>query len=489
VTDTEPRVRTRFEPSPSGSIHVGTAMIASFNWYLARKHGGTFVLRVADTDRSRVVPEGLRSVTEDLAWLGLDWDEGPEVGGPHAPYFQSERVALYGEAAEKLLAGGHAYRCFCTPEELDAIRARQRAEKRPPRYEGRCRDLSDEQRVAFEAQGRSSVIRFRVPEGETTVTDLVRGEVTFRHADLDDFVILRADGSALYQLAVSYDDMTMAVTRIIRGEDIFASTPKQVLLIRAMGGEPPLYGHAPLIVGPDRKPLSKRHGSTAIGEFRHQGFLPEVILNYLATLDWSIGDGTREKFTIPELIEHFEPAQITRNPSAFDHLKLEAWNGDRIRELPGEQLAARIEAFLVREGVLADPVSAEQRAVILTVTPLIQERMKRLDEAPPQLRFFFHEPEPDERAAGMMTPEHAPTLEAAVRILEQLEPFEAAAIQEALSGWAEEAGLKKKVAFQPIRAAVTGSLVSPPLFESLEILGRERAIARLGRALARAQGS
>jgi len=472
-------VRTRFEPSPSGSIHVGTAMTASFNWYVARKHGGAFVLRVSDTDASRVVPEGLRSVTEDLAWLGLNWDEGPGVGGPNEPYFQSQRAHLYREAAEKLLAEGHAYRCYCTPEELQAARDRAKAEKRPPRYAGICRDLSGDECAAKEAAGLTSTVRFRVPEGETTVTDLVRGEVTFAHKDLDDFVILRADGSALYQLAVSYDDMAMGMTHIIRAEDIFSSTPKQVLIIRALGGEPPAFGHVPLIVGPDRKPLSKRYGSTAIAEFRRQGFLPEVILNYLATLNWSIGDGAREKFTLSELIEFFDPRGVTRNPSAFDHQKLEAWNGERIRELSLDELVARIEEFLVRDGVLAEPVSDEQRAILRRVTPLIQERMKRLDEAPPQVRFFFHEPEPDEKARALLAGEHVATLHAAASILDRIDPFDASTIQEALMSWADEAGLKRKVAFQPIRAAITGSLISPPLFESLEILGRERSVARL----------
>jgi len=465
-------------------------MVASFNWYLARKHGGAFVLRVADTDKTRVVPEGLRSVTEDLAWLGITWDEGPEVGGPHGPYFQSERTDLYRKAAEDLVARGHAYRCYCTSEELDAMRARQRAEKRPPRYEGRCRELTDEQRAAFQTEGRSSVIRFRVPAGETTLTDLVRGEVIFRHADFDDFVILRADGSALYQLAVSYDDMTMEVTHILRGEDIFSSTPKQMLLMRAWSYDAiPAYGHVPLIVGPDRKPLGKRHGSTAISEFRAQGFLPEVLLNYLATLNWSIGDGSREKFTVEGLIQSFDPSGVTRNPSAFDHAKLEAWNGEAIRAMPLEDLVARIGQFLVTGGVLDEPVRDEQRAVLARVVPLIQERMKRLDEAPGQLRFFFHDQEPDERAAAMLTAEYAPTLEAALETLSSVESFTAAAIQEAMTVWAEQAGLKKKVAFQPVRAAVTGSLVSPPLFESLEILGRERSVERVRTALERARAT
>lgn len=479
-------VRTRFEPSPSGSIHVGTAMMASFNWLYARRHHGRFVLRVADTDASRVVPEGLRSVVEDLRWLGLQWDEGPEVGGPHAPYFQSQRGDLYRAAAEKLLVEGHAYRCFCTTEDLEAMRERARAEGRPPRYEGRCRELTGAQRAAHESDGRTSVIRFKVLPGETRLVDLVRGEVAFEHEHVDDFVILRADGSALYNLAVSYDDLSMEITHIIRGEDIFSSTPKQVMIMRALGAERlPSYGHAPLIVGKDRKPLGKRHGDTAVGQFRDKGYMPEVLVNYLATLDWSVGDGSTEKFSREDLIAAFDPSGITRNPSAFDLDKLASWNGDALRALGVEEFVARIEPFLVRESVLSEPIDEDARAVLRAMAPHIQERMKRLDEAPGQLRFLFHEVESDARASGVLTASTAPHLTAARALIEAVEPWSADAIKANLMQWADEAGIKRKEAFQPLRAAVTGSLVSPPLFESIELLGRERALARIGAALAR----
>lgn len=480
-------VRTRFEPSPSGSIHVGTAMMAAFNWLYARRHGGRFVLRVADTDASRVVPEGLRSVTEDLRWLGLEWDEGPEISGPHEPYFQSRRGEIYKEMAARLLEGGFAYRCYCTPEELTADRERAKAEKRPPRYSGRCRNLSEAERALFEGEGRTSVIRFRVEHGETAVMDLVRGPVTFSHADIEDFVILRADGSALYQLAVSVDDTLMGMTHIIRGEDIYSSTPKQVMLIRALGFEPPLYGHAPLIVGPDRKPLSKRYGDIAVAEYRHKGFLPEVILNYLVGLDWSIGDGSTEKFTIDELIEVFDPSGITRNPSAFDIEKLTSWNGDRIREMSTDEFIAHVEPFLVREDVVPS-IGDEARAVLHKIAPLVQERTKRLDEVPGQLRFLFDdEVAPDEKAAKLLDAERAPLLEAAADVLASVELWNPEAITDALTGWADSTGMKRKDALQPLRAAITGAVVSPPLFESIEALGRERAVARLREAAAGAR--
>lgn len=471
-------VRTRFEPSPSGSIHVGTAMMCSFNWFIARKAGGQFVLRVADTDASRVVPEGLESVVTDLRWLGLTWDEGPETGGPNAPYFQSERTQLYREAAERLLGSGNAYRCYCTADELEAMRERARAEKRPPRYEGRCRDLTDAERAALDAQGRAAVVRFRVEPGVTTMTDLVRGEVTFEHDQVEDFVILRADGSALYNLAVSYDDLVMGMTHIIRGEDIFASTPKQIMIMRALGAANiPAYGHVPLIVGEDRRPLGKRHGDTAVAQFREKGYLPEVLLNYLATLNWSVGDGVTERFTVPELIERFDIAGVTRNPSAFDLAKLTAMNGDAIREMDPDDLTARLEPF-VFDG--REPTDAE-RAILRQIVPHIQERMKRLDEAGSQLAFLFGEVEPDEKARTALAA-GAGHIAAARSVLDGITDWRTEPIQQALMAWADDAGIKRKEAFQPLRAAITGSLVSPPLFESMEILGREICLTRIARA-------
>lgn len=467
-------VRTRFEPSPSGSIHVGTAMTCSFNWLTARKAGGVFVLRVADTDASRVVAEGLESVVTDLHWLGLAWDEGPETGGPNAPYFQSERTELYRTAAEQLIASGNAYRCYCTAEELEAGRDRARAAKRPPRYEGTCRDLTDDARAAHEAAGRASVVRFRVESGVTTMVDLVRGEVEFEHDQVEDFVILRANGSALYNLAVSYDDMTMGMTHIIRGEDIFASTPKQIMIMRALGAAlVPRYGHVPLIVGPDRKPLGKRHGDTSIAEFRDKGYLPEVLLNYLATLNWSVGDGVTERFTIPELIQAFDIEDVTRNPSAFDVAKLTAMNADAIRGMDPDELTARLESF-----VFDHEPTANERALLRQIVPHISERMKRLDEASGQLAFLFGEVEPDEKARTTLEAAGDTVAEAA-KVLEGLTDWTTAAIQDALMAWADGSGRKRKDAFQPLRAAVTGSLISPPLFESMEILGRDLTLARL----------
>lgn len=478
-------VRTRIEPSPSGSLHVGNAMTAAFNWLWARKHGGVFVLRVADTDRSRVTDEGIRSALEDLRWLGLQWDEGPEVGGPDEPYFQSQRADLHRAAAEQLLASGHAYRCFCTPEELDQTRAAQRAAKQPPGYDGRCRDLTDDQRTAHEADGRSSVVRFRMPEGETRVIDLVRGEMVFDHATIGDFVIMRADGSPLYQLAVTVDDMRMGMTHVIRGEDIVANTPKQVQLMRALGHDAiPEYAHIPLIVGADRTPLSKRHGDTAVVAYRDQGYLPEVLVNYLAILNWSVGDGQTEVFTIAELVQAFDVSGITRAPSAFDARKLLAMNSDAIRALALDEFLARALPFLQREGVLGGEPTPEQMATLRGIAPLVQERTRRLDEVPGQTRFLFERVTPDEKAAKALNPDAKPHLQALRDLLAGMEPFAHEVIGERALAWADGAGVKRKIAFQPLRAAICGSLVSPPLFESIELLGREETLARLDLALA-----
>jgi glutamyl-tRNA synthetase len=426
-------VRVRFEPAPSGSIHVGNAMTATFNWLYARKHNGTFVLRIADTDASRATEEAMRSVLDDLTWLGLTWDEGPGVGGPHEPYRQSERFDLYRAAADRLLEQGNAYNCYCTPQELEERRKAALAAGRPPGYDGRCRDLNDAERAAFISEGRSPAIRFRVEPGETVIHDQVHGDVRWDHSQISDFVVLRADRTPIYLLTVTYDDNEMGITHVIRGEDILSSTPKQIMILRALGATSlPEYAHVPLIVGADRAPLSKRHGHTSVAAYRDEGFLPEALINYLVLLDWSIGDGVTERFTIPELIEAFELKGITRNPSAFDVMKLTALNGEKIRALDSDVFVERIRPFMVRAGVVREPIPDEEIGVLRRMAPLVQERIKRLDEAPDQLRFLFYEPVPDEKAAKLLTPERAPQLEAVEEILQKVEPWETAAIHDAL---------------------------------------------------------
>jgi len=469
-------VRCRFAPAPSGSLHVGGARTALFSWLYARHNDGEFVLRFEDTDAERVVPGGEEVARSSLAWLGLDWDESTDVGGPYGPYRQSERVDLYREASERLLAGGRAYRCYCTPEELDERRKRAMAEGRKPGYDGRCRILSAAERAAFEAEGRPFALRFAMPGRGYTVNDLIRGDAHFAADDLADFVITRSDGSPTYLLAAAVDDVEMKMTHVIRGEDLLPSTPRQVAIMEALGATPPEYAHLPLIVGHDHQPLSKRHGSVAIEWFREHGFLPQAMLNYLALLGWSLDEQTTF-FTQEKLIRHFDLSRVSHNPAAFDAQKLEWMNGHYIRELPPEQLAG-----FVQEALRADGIDADLETVLAAV-PLVSERMKVLSEAPALLRFLFTDRlEFDDKAAKLIAKAGPEYLSSVMQALAGAGDWTADAIQRALDQAAETAGLSRTKGWQPVRAAVTGSTVSPPLPESLELLGRDRTIARLDAA-------
>ena len=490
MTSPSPKVRVRFAPAPSGSLHVGNARTALFNWLFARHHGGVFILRIEDTDRTRVSEEYIDRVMEILRWLGLDWNEGPDVGGPYAPYRQTQRMELYTRAGERLLHDGNAFRCYCTPEELKARRDEARAKGQPPPRRDPCRDLSDVDRAANDADGKPAVLRFKVPnEGEFVFTDLVHGDVSTLYADIEDFSLMRSDGSPLYVLAAAVDDIEMDVTHIIRGEDLISATPKQVMIYRALGRSSwPSFGHLPLIVGANRQPLSKRHGETSVEWYRDHGFLPEALINYLALLGWSAGDGVTERFTIEQLIELFSLDNVSRNPAAFDVQKLTALNGEKIRALTPDELARRIEPILVAEKVIADPASREDRTLIAKAVPLIQERLQTLNEAGEQLRFLFGDFEPTDKAKAFLIPKNSDVLEGALRALEELQVWEAGLIRSAIESVADALEVKRKDAFQMIRAAVTFSTVSPPLFESMELLGRDASLERIRGALSRAKG-
>ena len=449
-----------------------------FNWLFARHNNGVFVLRVEDTDASRVTEESVGSLKEALRWLGLDWDEGPDVGGPFGPYRQSERLEIYRDVAADLRDRELAYPCFCTPEELAERRKAAEARGEPPRYDGRCRRLTDDERRTYEAEGRPAALRFATPGKDVTFTDLIRGEATFPAADIEDFIVMRSNGTPTYLLAAAVDDHRMQMTHVLRGEDLFASTPRQQLLFEAFGAEPPRYAHVPLIVGPDRQPLSKRHGAVAVETFRERGVLPEALFNYLALLGWSPGD---EDEILPrdELVRRFDIAAVQHHPAAFDEQKLEWMDGHYIRELPDEELADRVTAALAEAGLDAG------QPTVRSAVPLVKERMKRLSEAVDLLRFLFEDVEPDERAAKVIAkvgPEH---LEHAASRLEAVEEWRADEIERVLTDLQESSGLSRRDAWQPIRAAVTGSTISPPLFESIELLGRERTLDRLRRTAGR----
>jgi len=470
-------VRCRFAPAPSGSIHVGNVRTGLFSWAFARHHGGAFVLRVEDTDASRVTEEAYHGVMESLRWLGIDWDEGPDLGGPHGPYRQSQRMDIYRETVERLRAQGDAYPCYCTEEELEQRRAAAMARGEPPGYDGRCRMLSDQERAAFESEGRPAAIRFAMPETEHVVRDLVKGEVRWGPGQLRDFVLVRSDGTPVFLLAVAVDDLLMGITHVIRGDDLLASAPRNAAVISALGGAPPAYAHVPQVNGSDGKPLSKRHGSTSVEAFREHGILPEALMNYLALLGWS-KDAETTFLSREELVAAFDLERVSSNPAQFDAQKLEWMNNHYIQGCDDDDLAARCLHFLSIAGLTPD-LELLRRAM-----PLVKERMKTLAESVELLRFLFTDDvEPNEKAAELLAKAPEGYLASATATLEPVEPWTGESIAAALDEAASGAGLNRTKGWQPIRAAATGSNVSPPLPESLELLGRERTLARLRAAV------
>ena len=486
-------VRARFAPSPTGDLHVGNVRSALFNWAFARHHGGVFVLRIEDTDAARSTEESYRGVVEQLRWLGLDWDEGPEVGGPHPPYLQSQRLDSYRDAVAKLLDAGYAYESYSTEAEWKARRA-ERGDKTQG-YDNADRELTAAQVSAFRAEGRRPVVRFRMPDEPVVFGDLVRGEVRFEPENVPDYVLTRTDGSPLYPLTNPVDDAVMGITHVLRGDDLLPSTPRQIPLhaaLRELGvasGPMPRFGHLPMVLGEGRQRLSKRKTPEAsLVTMRAEGYLAEGILNYLALLGWSIG-GDRELFTLDEMVAAFSVDKINRNPATFDVKKLTAINGVKIRELEPADFARRLLPFLVRAGLLTSPASDEQLELVSAAAPLVQERAGTLVEAARLLGFLLvtdHHFEVDPAAAAkVLTPAAAPVLDAAVSVLSGLTPWTTEDIQEALQAdLVDTLGLKPRVAYGPVRVAVTGRTVSPPLFESLELLGPERTLARLRAARA-----
>ena len=489
-----PDVRVRFCPSPTGNPHVGMVRTALFNWAYARHTGGTFVFRIEDTDSARDTEESYEQLVAALTWLGLDWDEGPGVGGEHGPYRQSQRLETYRRVGRDLLAAGRAYECFCTPEELEERREQARKEGRTPGYDGHCRRLSDDQRAALREAGRSPAIRFRMPDTELSWDDLVRGPLSFQPEHVPDYVLVRANGEPLYTLVNPVDDALMRITHVLRGEDLLSSTPRQVALYDALAqigvsdGTVPRFGHLPYVMGEGNKKLSKRDPQSSLNLYREEGYLPEGLINYLALLGWSMGED-REFFSKEQMAAAFDLDRVSANPARFDLKKCTAINADWIRALPTDDLAARIEVQLVADGVLAEPVTGADRALLRTAVPLVQERMEKLDQADGMLGFLFVDdqrfaPDPDD-AARMLGPDSGPVLAAARDALGSLDDWSSARIEAALRGaLIEGLGLKPKLAFGPVRVAVTGRRVSPPLFESIELLGRERTLARVDAALA-----
>ena len=484
-------VRVRFCPSPTGNPHVGMVRTALFNWAFARHAGGTFVFRIEDTDSARDSEESYDALLEALSWLGLTWDEGPVVGGPYGPYRQSERMreGTYADVAARLEEAGFAYRCYCSAEELEARRELARAEHRTPGYDGHCRELSGERIAAFEAEGRPSVLRFRMPDHDWTWDDLVRGPITFAADQVPDYVLVRANGEPLYTLVNPVDDAMMRVTHVLRGEDLLSSTPRQLALYEALAatgvsdGTTPRFGHLPYVMGEGNKKLSKRDPESSLQWYRDEGYLPEALLNYLSLLGWSMGED-REFFSKDELAAAFSLDRVSPNPARFDVKKCTAINGDWIRALEPDDLIERIIPYLVRAGVVHEPLSEHARQVLEAAVPLVRERMETLGQAVGMLGFLLVDPsefavDPAD-ATAVLDDSGRAVIRESIAALEPLGQWTAASIEEALrSVLIDGMGLKPKVAFGPVRVAVTGRRVSPPLFESMEILGRETCLARL----------
>ena len=476
------KVKVRFAPSPTGDLHVGNIRTALFDWAYARHTGGTFLFRIEDTDTTRVTDEYIQAAIDTLKWLGLNWDEGPEVGGDNGPYLQSQRLGIYAEWAQKFLDQKDAYHCYCSAEELEAVREAQRAANVAPGYNGHCRDLTADQIAGYKGEGRLPVVRMRMPDGGTTFNDLIRGDVSFDHKFVPDFVLVRGDGSPLYTLAVAVDDVLMKVTHVLRGEDLLSSTPRQIRVYQAMGLAPedyPVFAHLPFVMGQDNAKLSKRNGEVSIAWYRDKGFLPEAICNYLALLGWSPGDD-RENVTMKELTELFTVEKVHSSPARFDMKKLEAINGDKIRALTIDEFLDWSLPFLTKAGVITG--SADEIALVKLALPLIQERIIMLSEVPAMLKFLFVKNFAVEADSVAKITDDASkqVLERSLKELEPLATWTHESIEAALrSSLIEEMGLKPRIAFGAVRIATTGSTISPPLFESMELLGKEASLARI----------
>lgn len=492
-------VRVRFAPSPTGEPHVGNIRTALFNWLFARHSGGKFIVRIEDTDQERKVDGALESILASLKWMGMDWDEGPEGGedgsqGPHGPYFQSQRLHMYREAANVLLAKGDAYECFCTPERLDAMRKTQTDAKQPPGYDRHCLlELTAEERQNRVAAGEEHVIRFRIPWElpEVVVHDVIRGDVVWEPKLLDDFVMMKSDGFPTYHLANVVDDHDMEITHVMRAEEWLPSTPRHVLMYQAFGWTPPIFAHMPMILGDDRAKLSKRHGATSTLEYKDSGYLPEALTNFMALLGWSLDDHT-EIFSQDDLIKHFTLDHVGKAGAIFDPEKLTWMNGLYIRALSIPDFASRMREFLEKpqiEGGLPDDVARPLDGdFLLQLAPLVQERIKTLADVTGVLGLFFEDIPAYEPAMliqkGATAGNTVSALKGALQRFEAADTWDGAGLEEMVRPLVDELNMKPGQLFGAIRVAVTGRAVSPPLFETIQALGRERSLEGLRSAVA-----
>ncbi len=486
------KVRLRFAPSPTGNPHIGNVRTAIFAWLFARKHGGDYMIRVEDTDQGRRTGGAVEAMLESLEWVGLDWDEGPDVGGPCAPYVQSERLDLYHDAAQRLIESGHAYRCYCPPERLAELRrVQQERGDETIGYDRHCLELTDSERRERENSGAPSVVRFRMPsEGKSTLDDIIFGRLEFENRLYDDFVALKSDGFPTYHLASVVDDHHMGITHVTRGKEWLSSVPRHVQLYSALDWKMPEFAHMPMILAPDKTKLSKRHGAASVMDYRDMGVLPEALMNYLALLGWSL-DGSSEIFTTEELIHSFELERVSKSDAVFDRAKLDWLNGQHIRRSDNERLTGALARFWQDDPPGFDLAPDEER--VGDVVPLVRERLKTLQDAAPLVKFIFSEVAPLEPGQlvqrGMDVEGTVVALRKARDGLADLDGFDTQTIEDLLRRMAKDLDIKVGQLLGSLRAAVTGQKVSPPLFESLEALGRETTISRIEYAIAALENS
>ena len=480
-------VRVRFAPSPTGLPHIGNIRTALFNWLFARHHGGKFIVRVEDTDQARLVPGSIEAMLDGLRWLDIDWDEGPEVGGPYGPYYQSERLQIYHDLAEKLVAQGNAYHCYCSQKLPSQDSQEQRDRRVSASSDCKCRDLTPEEISKLSKRQESKVVRFAMPkEGITRVNDLIRGAVEWRNETLNDFIIMKSDGFPTYHLAVVADDKLMEISHVMRAEEWLPSTPRHLQLCEALSYEPPKYAHLPMIMGADRAKLSKRHGATAIGEYKDNGFLPEALTNFMVLLGWALDDKT-DVVSTQTVIENFTLDRVTKSSAIFDQEKLLWMNGMYIRELTAEQLAGRMTPFLERD--LSEEMLPVDQEYLQQIAPLLQERIKSLEESANITSYFFKADEEFDTGTlvqkGMDRDSTLSALKAALDDLSATDDFQHEKLEEMLNATGERLELSRRQFFGVLRTAATGRSVSPPLFEMLEVLGKDRTVSRMKNAVDR----
>ncbi len=474
-----PKVRVRFAPSPTGLLHIGNARTALFNFLFAKRHEGVFILRIEDTDVERSTEASFGEILKDLRWLGVLWEEGPDLGGPRGPYRQSERLSLYGDFAQRLLQEGRVYKCFCSPERLEALRKEQLSKGKMPRYDGRCRSLSGEEAARMESEGERPVLRFRVEGKSISFEDLIHGEMNFNPNDIGDFIIVRSDGMAAYNFACVIDDHFMQMTHVIRGEDHLSNTPRQIMIYQALGWEPPAFAHHPLILGPDRTPLSKRHGATAVTQYREEGFLPEALLNYLVLLGWTPPSG-EEILPLERIVKDFSLQAISKSAPVHNRKKLEWLNGSYIREMKDEELAGRLLPYVQRAGL--PPEEQIDRRELTLIAEVLKDNLVVLSDMDRYLGIFYDQKFSFEEGAKavLSDPKNRETLHS---ILGHLEKEGTEVDPSLLTQLEEKTGRHGKALYAPLRAAVTGKTKGPELVKTFPILGRDRIVKRIRKAL------